>query len=298
MARKHKNMVFKTSKQDKADMKKFAAILVACVVGILAISVLAILSKHDFDVKSALGGDAESTTEIEETTENAVEIKADKTYLFWCADDNGKVFRFAWLVNFRLPERRVSVCALNPDDMLNVSADSQSDEKIFLPVKDVFRSYGIKEIVSLIEKGYGINIDGYIGSDDESFKTMINYLGGVDITIPEQIEYKASEFAVILVKGKQNLKGDTLFKYLRYLSTLGEKGRNQLTYAMNEVLDDVFKPSNINRGEAFFSKISNTLETNLSIVDFSTSEEGIKVFMQDGFSSKKTLDSPEEFNED
>ncbi len=298
MARKHKNMVFKTSRQDKADMKKFAAILVSCVVGILAISVFAILSKHDFDVKSALGGDAESTTEIEETTENPVAIKADKTYLFWCADDNGKVFRFAWLVNFRLPERRVSVCALNPDDMLNVSADSQSDEKIFLSVKDVFHSHGIKEIVSLIENGYGINIDGYIGSEDESFKTMINYLGGVDITVPEQIEYKASEFAVILVKGKQNLKGDTLFKYLRYLSTLGEKGKNQLTYAMNEMLDYVFKSSNIKRGEAFFSKISNTLETDLSIVDFSTSEEGIKIFMQEGFSSKKTLDSPEEFNED
>ncbi len=298
MAIKRKNLMFKTSRQDKRDIKKITLILVACVMGILAVSVFAILSKHDFDIQSALGGDAESSTQIEETTQPAADISASKTYLFWCADGKEKNLRFAWLVNFRLPERTLSVCTLDPESKLLVASDTMIGAETSKTLAEVFSSYGIKEIVSYMESGYGIDIDGYIGADDDAFKSMINYFGGVDITVPEQIEYKGREFAVILVKGKQNLKGDTLFKYLRYLGASGGRGRIQQTYALNEILDFVFTKTSAKRAGNVFSRISNTLETDLTIVDFSTSEAGIKIFMEEGFSSKKTLDSPEEFNED
>lgn len=292
MAKKQKNIMFKTNRQsDRGDLKKFAAILTACVVGILAISVLGILAKNDFDVKSALGGDAETETQLEETKAVQAEIQADKTYFFWCADDSDDELRFAWLVNFKLPERTASVCALDPD--MQVEAGGET-----LSLKKLFASSSVKSVVSYMESDFGIKIDGYIGSDDESFKSMINYFGGIDITVPEQIEYRSSEFAVILVKGKQNIKGDTLFKYLRYLGTLGERGRTLQASAMNEMLDFVFSSSNLEKRGSIFSRISNTLETDLTIVDFSSAEEGIKVFMQNGFASKKTLDSPEDFIED
>lgn len=284
--------MFKTNRQsDRGDLKKFAVILIACVVGILAISVLTILGKYDFDVKSALGGDAETETQLAETKAVQAEIEADKTYFFWCADDSDDELRFAWLVNFRLPDRVVSVCALDPD--MQIEAGSKT-----LSLKKLFASSGVKSVVSYMESDFGIKIDGYIGSDDESFKSMINYFGGINITVPEQIEYRSDEFAVILVKGKQNIKGDTLFKYLRYLGTLGERGRTLQASAMDEMLDFVFSSSYLEKRSSIFSRISNTLETDLTIVDFSSAEEGIKVLMQNGFASKKTLDSPEDFIDD
>ena len=299
MAKKQKNIMFRTNRQsDRGDLKKFAAILTVSVVGILAISIFAILIKHDFDVKSALGGNAETETQAVETKALQSEIEASKTYFFWCADDSSDELRFAWLVNFRLPEREVLVCTLDLDRRITVASDTAQGEEKTDSIRNVFASSGIKELVAYMEGTFGMPIDGYIGSDDESFKSMINYFGGIDITVPEQIEYRSGDFAVILVKGRQNIKGDTLFKYLRYLGTLGERGRSLQAAALNEMLDFVFSSSNLEKRGSFFSRISNTLETDLSIVDFSSCEEGIKVFMENGFALKKTVESPEDLNED
>ena len=295
MARKPKNIMFRTNRQsDSGDIKKFAVILTSCVVGILAISIFAILIKYDFDVKSVLGGNAETVTQVEETQIPEVEIEADKTYLFWCAESSGNRMRYAWLVNFKLPERRVTACALDLDMRINVASDAQVGEKKTESIRNVFMQSGIKDLVAYMEADMEIEIDGYIGGDDEEFKSMVNYFGGFDVTVPEQIEYKSGDFSVILVKGKQNLKGDTLFKYLRYLGTLGKRGRSLQATALNEILTSVFNPSNAGRLNSIFSRISNTLETDLSIVDFSSAEAGIKEFAEKGFTLKKTVETPEE----
>lgn len=292
MAKKsRKNIIFRTQRQSSSgEMKRFAAILVVCVVGVLAISCLAILKKYDFDIKSAVGGDSETVTEGA-TDESALpEIYADKTYLFWCADDGGEGLRFAWLINFKLPERKATACTLDTQMPLTVDGVTRT-------VNDIFKKSGENELVSAIESSTGIAVDGYIGSTDESFKAMINYLGGVEITVPEQIEYRGSDFTLILVKGKQNLKGDTLFKYLRYLGTLGTSGRTLRSAALLETVDGIMAPGNVEKRGRIFSKISNTLKTNLTIVDFSSAEEGVKLLMENRLLVKKTADSPEQLIE-
>jgi len=291
MARKPKNVMFRTSKQRIGnDTKKFAAILIGCVVAVLAVSIFAILSKNDFNVKNVLGGDAPTETVPEQLISQEAEIEASKTYLFWCADDSGTELRFAWLVNLELPERKASVCTLDLNRRIAFGSETQS-------MRHIFRQKGIKTLIACIEDETEIEIDGYIGSDDESFKSMINYLGGIDITVPEQIDYRSGDLTVVLVKGKQNLKGDTLFKYLRYLGTLDEKGRKLQSSAMNEILDYVFRPANINRCEYIFSKISNSLETDLTIVDYSSAEQGIKLFIENGFAKKRVVETPEELTD-
>lgn len=274
-------------------MKKFALILVSCVLSILVISCLAILKKYNFDVKSALGGNAETEVSEETTLVQPVEVEADKNYLFWCADDE-EGFYFAWLVNIKLPERTATVLTLENDMRIPVSPESEETESI----EKVYLSSGINELVNRLESALELEIEGHIGSDPEAFKSMINYFGGMDITVPEQIEYKGSEFSVILVKGKQNIKGDSLFKYLRYLGTLGEKGRNLQASAMLEMLDWVFKPANTKKSGNIFSRLSNTLETDLTIVDFSSSKKGIDVLTENGLHSKKTAESVDDFKED
>ena len=288
MIKNPKNVKFKTARQSNdAETRRFVAVLVGCVLLILTVSVLFILSKHDFDVKSALGGDAETQTVVEESQSMQIDIETSKTYFFWCADSSTDEIRFAWTVNFELPKRTVSLCAVDID--ARIDSDGKS-----ISIRNAFASSGIKGVVSGIEKAYGIKIDGHIGSDDESFKSIVNYFGGFDVTVPEQIDYKSGDLSVILVKGKQNLKGDSLFRYMRYLGTLGERGRKLQAAALGEILDSVFKPSNTKRCENIFSRISNTLETDLTIVDFSAAEKGIKMFTENGFASKRTLGSPDE----
>lgn len=290
MAKKTKNVMFTTQRQS-ADrgFRKFSVIFAVSVLMILLVSCLAILSKYDFDIKTAMGGD--SVTETEPVTEVSTvwQEEADKTYFFWCSDSASREMRFAWLVNFRLPEAQVRVCALSPDTLLSDGAET---------LESVLAKSGENEAVKQLEELTGAHIDGYIGSDDESFKAMINYLGGADVTVPEQIEYRSDEFTVILVKGKQNMKADTLFKYLRYLGTLGSRGENLQSTVLLEILDGVFKPSNTEKRERYFSKLSNTVKTDLSIVDYSSAENGIKAFMQSGIKKRNIVESPAEMVED
>lgn len=288
MMKKPRNVKFKTARQSSgAETKRFAAVLVGCVLLILTVSVLFILNKHDFDIKSALGGDAE-TQVIQESVQNSVpDIEGSKTYFFWCADSSTDELRFAWTVNFELPKRIVSVCSVDLDARIDAGGENIS-------IRKAYAAAGIKGVVAGIEKAYGIELDGHIGSDDESFKSMVNYFGGFDVTVPEQIDYKSGDLSLILVKGKQNMKGDSLFRYMRYLATLGERGRKLQSAALGEIMDSVFTPSNTNRCVNIFSRISNTLETDLTIVDFSSAEKGIKQFTENSFASKRTLNSPAE----
>ena len=184
-----------------------------------------------------------------------------------------------------MPERRAVVCTLDVNRKLGGGYEES--------IRQVFASEGIKKLVADMEAEFETQIDGYIGSDEEGFKSMINYFGGFDITVPEQITYRSGDFALTLVKGKQNMKGDTLFKYIRYLCTLDEDGRDLQADAMSEMLACVFKPSNISKCDSIFSRISNTLETDLTIVDYSSAKSGIEILVEEGFASIRTVDKPE-----
>ena len=289
MAKKPKNIIFRTARQSNdRGFRKFSVIFAAGVLAVLLISCLAILSKYDFDIRTAVGGD--SVTETQPVSEMTTELQtqADKTYFFWCADSDSKELRFAWLVNFRLPEAAVTVCTVPSDTLLSDGTET---------LEKVLAKEGANEAVKKLEEHMGFTVDGYIGSDEQSFKAMVNYLGGATVTVPEQIEYRSDDFTVILVKGKQNLKADSLFKYLRYLGTLGSRGKNLQSTVMMEILDGIFRPANTEKRERYFSRLSNTVETDLSIVDYSAAENGIKIFMQSGIKKKIIVDSPEEMGE-
>lgn len=284
MAKKPKNIMFRTQRQSvDRDFKKFSVIFASCVLVILIVSCFAILKKYDFDVRTAMGGEPETTTEVVSQETTLVQSQADKTYFLWCADSETGGLYFAWLVNFRVPEMAVSVCALPLDTILSGGEETLASS---------FGKYGENETVRRLEEILGFSVDGYIGSNEKTFKTMINYFGGMEVTVPEQIEYRGSEYTVILVKGKQKLMADSLLKYMRYLGTLGPRGRNLQSSALLEMLDGIFKEKNIEKRERYFSKLSNTLKTNLSIVDFLSAEEGIKAFMQGGIKDKNIVESP------
>lgn len=284
---KRKNMNFRTSRgRMSEETKKFFIVFFACVFTVLAISTLAILKKYDFDVKRAISGEAktEPTTEMAES--GIPEVHGEKTYFFWCASEKRDDLHFAWLVNIKMPERKATVCTVPPETLINYNGTVSS-------IENVLSKTGNDEFVSAVEVTFGSEIDGYICSDETDFRTMINYFGGAEITVPEQVEYRNEGLTLILVKGKQTLKGDSLFKYLCYLDTLGSKGNASQALVMGDILKSVFKPSRVNKTDSAFAKISNTLSTDITIVDFSRAEKAIKILCENGFEVVTTVDLPE-----
>ena len=212
--KKRNNMDFRTGRvRMNEETKKFFVVFFACAFTVLAISSLAILKKYDFDLKRAASGEAKTEPSTEMTSSGIPEVYGDKTYFFWCADKNRENLYFAWLVNIKMPERKATVCTVPPETLVNYKGSVSS-------IENLLSKTGNDEFVAAVEATFGSEIDGYISSDETNFRTMINYLGGIEVTVPEQVEYRNEGLTLILVKGKQTLKGDSLFKYLCYLDSV------------------------------------------------------------------------------
>lgn len=288
MARK-KNLVFETqSRSDRGNARKFWIILTVSVLAVLLVSVALILKNNDYDINAAFGFEKETeTTEVPDEVQTDV-FEAERYFLIFCTDSDKQKINFMSLVRTELPECRVTVCAVDPYSVLETT-ESGSET-----AASVFVKSGERALVSSIERAYGIDIDRYVGTDETDFKTFINYFGGMKITVPEQIDYKTSEMSLVLIKGNQNLKGDTMFKYMCYLNSLGSEGKRRQSAAMLEILGGIFSQGNLNRRSRIFSQITNNMMTDMSIVDFSQEENGIVLLMQNGILQPETVDYPEE----
>lgn len=290
MARKgRKNIIFKTQRQNNSgELKRFASIFAACVIGIAGVSCLAILSKFDFDIKSAVGGDMQTETSVVETTTELSVAETDATLLMWCADSKRENLRFLWLCSFEVPENEVKLYSLDPKTVVDSGGVSRT-------LEGCYSASGATELIKAVESFAGVKINRYIGSTDSQFKTMINYFGGFEINVPEQTEYRSEEFNLMLIKGKQNIKGDTMFRYMRYLATNGTQGRVQQSEVLMQILSSVLSKKNTDRMSNIYSKLSNNLTTDITIVDFSQNEQALTALTEKGILRKTVVQSVEDF---
>lgn len=290
MAKKgRKNIIFKTQRQSNSgELKRFISIFAACVIGIAGISCLAILSKYDFDIKSAVGGDTQTETSVAETTTRAEISEKDGTLLMWCADSARENLRFLWLCSFSVPENEIVLYSLDPKTVVMTDGISRT-------LEGCYAASGITELIKAVENFADVKIDRYIGATDSEFKTMINYFGGFEINVPEQTEYRSEEFNLMLIKGKQNIKGDTMFRYMRYLATKGTEGRKQQSEVLMQIMSSVLNSKNADRMSNIYSKLSNNLNTDITIVDFSQNEQALASFTGKGILRKTVVQSVEDF---
>ncbi len=288
MARKN-NLVFETKKRSgSGSMRRFWFILVACVLAVLTVSLAAILKSSDYDVDTAFGFEKESTTEEAVSETKPITFKADRTFLLLCAESDRQTVHFMNLVRVEMPQCKVTVLSIDPDDVIQTTENgSESPEAIYA-------KSGERALVSALETAYDIDIDRYAAATPTDFKTFVNYFGGLKITVPEQIEYKTDKINLVLIKGNQIIKGDSLYKYMLYLGTLGAEGREKQSAAMLEILGGIFNAANTEKRSRIFSQITNNFTTDMTIVDFSAEEDGVIQLMQNGIRESELAFYPEE----
>lgn len=290
MARK-KSLVFETqNKNSKGSARRFWFLLVVCVLAVLIVSLAVIMKNSDYDIDTALGFEKETETTDSVSETQPITFEAERVFLLWCADSDRKKVHFMSLVKVKLPECRVTVCAVDPDSVLETTENGSASPA------SIYASSGEKALVAALEKAYDIDIDRYVGANETDFKTFVNNFGGMKITVPEQINYKSDELSLVLIKGNQNLKGDTLYKYMLYLNTRGAEGKKMQSDAMLDILGGIFNPANTEKRSRIFSRITNNMITDITIVDFSAEENGIILLMQNGIVKAETADYPEELS--
>lgn len=278
------NTVFNSRKiKFDSENKKINIIFAAAVVLILVISCVVILAKNDFNLKAAVGGDIEASSETTEEASTANLSKSDKYYLLWCADQENKELKFLWIARVTTPKVQLKVYAPSTDDMLEYEGQ-------YYTIGNLYSIYGEKIFTETLENYYGINFSAYIGSSPEMFKQMINYFGGITVDLEEQIEYKGN-FNLILMKGSNTLKGELAYKYLIYTGFGTNTELSDRSEAFILLIEKVFTQNYSQKADTIFSRIVNNMTTNITVMQYSENTDLLNYLFDNGFSSAKAYDN-------
>lgn len=131
---------------------------------------------------------------------------------------------------------------------------------------------GAGKLVSAVEQKEGVKINKYVGSDAETFALAINYMDGLEYTVDKRIEYRNNNYTLILTKGSQTIKGETLIKYFRYCKTLGTDGMRTQGKLICAMLDSYITDENVENGSKIYQKLLANLDSNSDISFFEAAE--------------------------
>jgi LCP family protein required for cell wall assembly len=174
------------------------------------------------------------------------------------------------MVDADMEKQGFDVYPLNPDNSDYIKALSTGGEK---------------ELVSAVEKAEGIEIDKYVASSTDTFALAINYMGGLKYTVAERIEYRTDDYTLILTKGNQTIKGETLLKYFRYCKTLGEEqGLKQQGDLICKMLDEYITTENVEKGDTIYEKVLSKInsQSDISHIEASKTWNLLKFYCESG----------------
>ncbi len=290
MARKkNSKLIFKTKNERSiGQLKKFSLALLCFVVVFGSLSVLYFFKSYNFNLNNALGKIEPSTTEPESSTPAITQEKC-VDYLFCSSSSDKTRLNFVYVVRVQMPECKVIICPLPPNTPANPEGEWHT-------LQELYSEGGTSALVSGAGMICQTKISHYVFSTDTSFKRAINYLGGFTVTVSENVKYRG-EFNLILVKGKQSLKGDSILKYLSYLSLLeNDAGVPAQALVLRDILASTLSGDYAERKDDFFSHLSNILTTDISIVDFSAAGSSLEMLANSGKTQYICVSTPDELH--
>lgn len=258
---------FKTSKQDKrGDLMRFFLAFLAFALVFGSISAVVILKHNELSLKSIFS--KETTTEGgNETTAydqpvSPVKLSGKTNFLIYCSSNDFSEMYFIHIIEADMDNCVIKDRPLNPDG-------KTTDGKTYV---QLLKESGAGKLVSAIEEKEGVKISKYVGSNAETFALAINYMDGLEYTVDERIEYRNSAYTLILTKGNQTIKGETLIKYFRYCKTLGVDGMRTQGKLVCAMLDSYINDNNVDKGTRIYQRLLSNLDSNSDISYFEAAE--------------------------
>lgn len=157
------------------------------------------------------------------------------------------------------------MCAFDPNTSADISGNKDS-------LMGHYKTGGSKELKKAVDSLCGFTADKYAVSTANQFKNAINVLSGAQISVPERISYKTKELSLSLMPGNQTVKGETLLKYFRYCLTPSGGGAQKQGELLCVLFSQYINKTYLASGRNYFSQIIDSLDTDISIVDFSRCE--------------------------
>ncbi|MBQ8514540.1 MAG: LCP family protein [Ruminococcus sp.] len=252
------------------------------------------LEKPDPEDTSALNLRADINPETTNDGLNLEQIvEGQYTVLFVGMDESGQLADVNWLFQFDLFAGTMNVLQIPRDSYVPQYANYSTGK--FNSVYGSGQEQGVtplQRVVNCIEESFCVIIDCYIKLDCEDIKHIVDAVGGIPITLPEEIMYEADK---VLPAGEQVLTGQQSEWFIRFrreydegdigrvkaqrifLAAAMEKllsmGQTGLMSAMEEIYDNEWLATDLSLAE--MSMLADFAANRLTL-------EGVNIFMVPG----------------
>ena len=232
-----------------------------------SISFLLLLKHYDFNL-SAIANPKEQTTAEETTVQPVPKVDGVRNYLLVCTSDADNTMRFASVVTADMNSKTLSIKALNTSASVAAAGHTGTFSQHL--------SYGgSPQLLLAAEKLSGLKIDKYVCSKDSKFKSIINYVGGIEITVEKAIDIRTPELTAIIGAGKQTMTGDTMLKYMRVYENDPDKQAEIIALMIEQKLTS----SNLSKADSYYKRIINLADSNISVVDFADMKRSFEALL-------------------
>ncbi len=242
----------------------------SCFFVVLAsISFLLLLKHYDFNL-SAIANPNEQTTAEETTAQPAPQVDGVRNYLLVCTSDADNAMRFAAVVTADMNNKALSIKPLNTSASVTAAGHTGT-------FSQHLSFGGSSQLMLAAEKLSGLKIDKYVCSKDSKFKSIINYVGGIEMTVEKAIDIRTPELTAIIGAGKQTMTGDTMLKYIRVFEN-DPTAQAEIIAAM---IEQKLTPANLSKADSYYKRIINLADSNISVVDFADMKRSFEALLYD-----------------
>lgn len=140
-------------------------------------------------------------------------------------------------------------------------------------INDAYAVGGPELLAQTVEKFTGLPIQFYVSTDFRGFEKVVDAIGGVDIYVEKDMNYKLFEdngyYDIKLKKGMQHLNGNKALQYVRFRhDRLGDYTRTERQRKfLVSLAGEIKKTTNIFRLPAILDKFSSYITTNMGTSD-------------------------------
>ena len=273
-----KNHQFKTSTDNKkGDIRRFVIAFAAFAIVFGTISFIVILKHNNLSFREIFGdktvSDTNVSSEVSEQSTTLKPISGECRFLLYCSDTDINELYFLQMIDVNLSTKKIRILPLNP----NGKSDSG------MSYTEILKKEGGRALADAVEKDENCTITKYIGSNENTFALAINYLNGVEYDVQNRVEYHSDDFTLILTKGKQTIKGETLIRFFRYCKTLGSEGMSTQGNLLSAMLEQYVNDENIEKSSTLIQKVMSKLnsDTDISYVEASQAVPSMQALFAD-----------------
>lgn len=186
-------------------------------------------------------------------------------------------------------DKRPGETAYNSDSIIVASFDPETklismlsiprDTRVTLPGSSSFTKInavpmlrGIPELMNQVTDLTGIKLDGYVLTNFEGFKDIIDTLGGINLYVEKDMFYETGDKKdgiINLKAGEQRLNGTQALEYARFrhdaTADIGRTARQQ--NVLKAVAKEILQPATITKLPKLIPQMQKAVETNLTVMD-------------------------------